>query len=71
MPDKVKMTLEMSAELNQVLEQLAESLGTTKSDVVRKALVLMEVASAAKSKGQTLGVVTKDEGKLVTQIVGL
>lgn len=68
---KVKMTLEMSEELNEVLEELAKELSTTKSEVVRKALALMEVATAAKKKDQMLGVVSKKDDRLVSRIIGL
>lgn len=70
-PQRVKMTVEMSADLNRTLDQLVATLGTTKSDIVRKALALLEVAAEAKQKDQILGLVNKSDGKLVTRIVGL
>jgi predicted transcriptional regulator len=71
MADKVKMTLEMSPELNQVIEQMAKASSSTKVEVVRKALALMEVAFEAKAKDQVLALVGKKDDKLVTRIVGL
>lgn len=71
MAEKFKMTLEMSPELNSMIEQIAKASSSTKSDVVRKALALMEVAFEAKEKDQVLALVQKKDNKLVSRIVGL
>jgi predicted transcriptional regulator len=69
--EKVKMTLEMSSELNEAIEHMAEELSSSKSEVVRKALALMEIAFEAKGKDQSLALVRKKDDKLVTLIVGI
>jgi predicted transcriptional regulator len=68
--DKVRLSLDVSPELNQTLEELATKIHGSKSDVLRKAIVLMELAVEAKEKQQKLGIVDKDR-RLVTEIVGL
>lgn len=68
--EKVRMNLQVSAELNQMLESIAEDTGTNRSDVIRQALALMKVAHEAKRKGKHIGIVS-DPQKLDTQIVGL
>jgi predicted transcriptional regulator len=68
--DKIRLTLDLSPELNNLLEELASAIGATKSDVLRKSIGLMEVAIDAKRNGKKLGVVEKDQ-PMVTQIVGL
>jgi predicted transcriptional regulator len=65
----VKLSLEVSDDLNQTLERLAESTHASKSDVLRRAISLMEVAVDAKKQGQSLGVVQGDVVK--TRIVGI
>jgi predicted transcriptional regulator len=70
MADKVRLSLDVSAELNKTLEELADKTMGSKSDVLRKAIALMEVAVEAKEKGENVGVVNK-KGELVTRIVGL
>lgn len=68
--DKVRLNLQVSAELNQMLESIAEDTGTQRTDVIRQALALMKVAHEAKRKGKRIGLVS-DPAKLETEIVGL
>jgi predicted transcriptional regulator len=70
MADKVRLNLQVSAELNGVLEEIADSSGTSKTDVIRQALALMKVAHNARKNGKHLGLVG-DADKLDTEIVGL
>ncbi len=68
--EKVRLSLDISPELNELLEQLATTTGGTKSDVLRKAIALMEVAVDAKRRGLKLGLAEKDQ-PLTTEIIGL
>lgn len=70
MSEKVRLNLQVSSELNSVLEEIAESSMSSKTDVIRQALALMKVAHSAKQKGKHLGLVS-DSSKLETEIVGL
>jgi hypothetical protein len=67
---KVRLSLQVSPELNQTLEDIAESTGSNLTDIVRQALALMMVAHTAKKEGRHLGIVS-DARKLDTEIVGL
>jgi predicted transcriptional regulator len=68
--DKVKLSLFVSPQLNETLENLARQNGSTKSDVLRKALALLEVASEAKKDGKRIGILTGDR-QVLTEIVGV
>ena len=68
--DKIKLSLFVSPQLNATLESLAEANGSTKSDVLRKALALLEVAAEAKRDGHRIGIVSKDR-QVLTEIVGV
>lgn len=68
--EKVRLNLQVSSELNQMLETIAEDTGTQRSDVIRQALALMKVAHEAKRKGKHIGLVS-DPQQLETEIVGL
>jgi len=70
MTEKVRLSLQVSQELNQTLEDIADSTGTNRTDVIRQALALMKVAHAAKKDGKHLGLVA-DARKLDTEIIGL
>jgi predicted transcriptional regulator len=70
MSEKIRLSLEVSSQLNAKLEELAEKIHGTKSDVLRRAVVLMEVAVQAKEDGKKFGVAHKDQ-ELATEIVGI
>ncbi len=67
---KVRLSLELTPEMNNVLERLSEATGSNKSEILRKAINIMEVAVTAKEHGEKLGVVDKDDN-LKTLIVGV
>jgi predicted transcriptional regulator len=68
--EKVKLSLFVSPQLNELLESLAKEVAGTKSDVLRKALALYEVAADAKRDGNRMGVITRDR-QVLTEIVGV
>ena len=70
MAEKVRINLQVSPELNDILEGIAESSSATKTDVIRQALALVKIAHDAKRNGKHIGLVT-DSSKLDTEIVGL
>ncbi|MGH9827358.1 MAG: ribbon-helix-helix protein, CopG family [Blastocatellia bacterium] len=68
--EKVRMNMQISAELNEMLEKIADDTGSNRSEVIRQALALMKVAYDAKKKGKHIGLAT-DANSLETEIVGL
>lgn len=69
-PSKIRISLDVSPELYQSLSYLARNCNTTKSEVLRKAIALMEIAFTAKQNGQKLGLVEKTQ-RVKTEIVGI
>jgi predicted transcriptional regulator len=67
---EIRLSLVVSPELNDVLEDLADASHSTKSEVLRKAIALFDVASAAKQKNQKIGILDQDD-KVVKEIVGI
>ena len=68
--DKVRLNLDVSQELDLLLNELAAKIHGAKSDVLRKAIVLMELAVQARDREQKLGIIDKNR-RVVTEIVGL
>jgi len=66
----VRLSLEVSSQVNETLESLASKMHGSKSDVLRKAIALMEVAVRAKEEGKRFGIADPDQ-RLTTEIVGL
>jgi predicted transcriptional regulator len=68
--DTVRLSLAVSPELNDRLEQLAEASHTTKSEILRKAIALFDVVAEAKSEKKRFGILDQNK-QLVTEIVGI
>ena len=66
----IRLSLDVSLELNDILEDMADKTHSTKSDVLRKSIVLMGVAVEEKVKGNHLGVISANQ-EIVKEIVGL
>lgn len=67
---RVRLSLDVSQELNELLQTLSSEIDGSKSDVLRKGIVLMEVLVKARKQGKKFGIAEKDQ-VLVTEIVGL
>lgn len=67
---EIRLSLIVSPELNETLQELADRSHSTKSDILRKAIALFEAASNAKKEGQRIGILDKDRN-VVTEIVGI
>jgi len=65
----VRLSLDVSPELNEVLDGMALKICSSKSDVLRKSIALMEIALKEKEKGHALGVI--GEGEIIKEIVGI
>ena len=70
MADKVRLNLQVSNELNRVLEEIADDTDSSRTDVIRQAIALLKVAHQAKKEGRHLGLAA-DPRQLDTEIVGL
>ncbi len=66
----VRLSLELSEEVNAKLESLAKKAGTTKSELLRRSLGLYDIAAEAKEDGLKLGLLKKDR-TVVTEIIGI
>jgi predicted transcriptional regulator len=67
---KVRLTVDVSPELNETLDQLAENAHLTKSEILCRAIALIKVAAQAHEKGQKLALIDKDQQGM-TEIIGI
>jgi hypothetical protein len=65
--DKVRLSLDVSQQLNRTLDDIASSLGITKAEALRRAITLMELAVEGKERGERVALADRD-GKVVTKI---
>jgi predicted transcriptional regulator len=68
--DRVRLTIEVTDELNERLDRLADELGGSKAEVFRKAIALVDVALDAKRRGRQVAILD-DEQRVVATVVGL
>lgn len=68
--ESVRLSLAVSPELNERLEQLAISGHTSKSEILRKAIALFDIVAEAKSAKKRFGILDQDK-RLETEIVGI
>lgn len=69
MSKSVRLSLDVSSELNYVLESVAKATHSSKSDVLRKSIALLEIAVKEKKHGNHLGVFNEKQ-KIINEIVG-
>lgn len=68
--EPIRLSLLLSPPLYDMLTTLAVETHSSRADVLRRALALMQVAVEARKKGQKLGLVDEDQ-KLAEEIIGL
>ncbi len=56
----VRLNLDLSPELNQILEELSSQIGGSKSDVLRQAITMMQIIVTAKEQMKKLGITEAD-----------
>ena len=66
----IRLSLALSSELNERLEELASAGCTTKTEILRKAIALYDVVSEAKTEKKRLGILDQNK-HLLTEIVGI
>lgn len=67
---KVRLSLQISEELNRLPEEIADETQAAKADVFRRALALMRVAHEGGKQKRHLGF-ARDPAELDTETVGL
>ncbi len=66
----VRLNVNITTELNERLDVLAEKSGTTKSELLRKAIALMDLAVTERGRGHKLGILD-DQQHVLREIVGV
>ncbi len=66
----VRLNVNITDELNTRLDTLANKAGVTKSDLLRKAIALIEVAVTEREKGHKLAITDSDH-HVLREIIGV
>lgn len=66
----VRLNVNITDKLNDRLDVLAVEDGTTKSELLRKAIALMDLALTERLKGNKLAI-TNENNKVLREIVGV
>lgn len=65
----VRLTVDVSPELNALIEDLAQGAHTSKSEILRRSIALMDFAQRAKREGKKVGAANPDQ-ELATEVIG-
>ena len=65
----VRLSLAVSPELNELLEQLSANAHTTKSETLRKAIALFAIATEAKMEKKHIAILDNNK-HLLEEIIG-
>lgn len=68
--DKIRFTLEMSPDLNDTLDKMAAKIGSSKSDVLRRAMLLLGITLDARDRGNKFAI-TDGDGKTLHEVIVL
>lgn len=69
---KVRINLDVNSDVNEFLEMMSVESGTTKTDVMRRALALLRIAHEEKARARIMGFVPAARSNdLETTIVGV
>lgn len=68
---KVRMNIELSQEVAAFLEALAQEEGTTKTEIIRRALSVMKAYRQQKERGRDHIGFVSDPTRLDVEIVGI
>ncbi|ENZ0175284.1 MULTISPECIES: ribbon-helix-helix protein, CopG family [Morganellaceae] len=70
-----RMSVNLSPEMEKLIDETAKKEGISKADVVRKAFALLQVSESEKKKGRSLGIISDEhngnEMRVVGKIIGL
>jgi hypothetical protein len=69
MAKKIRYTIDLTEELNQEVEDIADEAGIPKSEVFRRALALLKVAQKAAKRGEHVGIGKDGQESLKTEFV--
>lgn len=68
-----RMSVNLSVEMEELIEETAKAQGISKGEVIRKAFALFKLAESEKKKGRTLALVDQDDPTLrvIAKIIGV
>jgi len=65
-----RMSVNLSPEMEALIEETSCSDGITKVEVIRKAFALLQLSETEKKKGRALGIIVEDPEKHELRVVG-
>jgi hypothetical protein len=65
----IRLSLDLTPEMKQIVDTLAEISGITQSEVLRRSIGLLKLAKEGEKKGESLALVKND--RVVAKLVGI
>lgn len=67
--DKIRIQMDVTQDVSEFMDMLADENGTTKVDVMRRAIALLRIAHEQKQQKRSLGFVSNDRKHLLETVV--
>lgn len=64
---KIRMTLDITPQMDEIITDIAEKYGITKAEALRRAVGLLSAATDATADGYTVGAVSKEKESTLDQ----
>jgi|ERR671924_832125 hypothetical protein len=69
--ERIRISLDVTPQMKQIIDQLAEQLGTSQADVLRRAVGLLKVIKDAQARGEQPALIDEQSRTLTALIVGV
>lgn len=66
---RIRLSVEMNEEMRDLIDGLVEQTGTSRADVLRRAIALLKTVKEAEANGESPALISK-EGKVTVKLVG-
>jgi hypothetical protein len=68
--EKIRLSLDMTPAMKDVIDQLAEREGITRAELLRRAIALLKTVKDAEEKGERAALIN-EEGHVTARLVGI
>lgn len=69
--DSIRLSLKLPSEVNERLEEIASELCVTKTELLRRALLLLDVAHSSKKDRKSIGIFDPETKQLEKEFIGI
>ncbi|MGB3252266.1 ribbon-helix-helix protein, CopG family [Buttiauxella gaviniae] len=65
-----RMSVNLSPEMEALIDETSKREGISKAEVIRKAFALLKISETEKTKGRAIGIIKEDEHSHEMRVIG-